>query len=232
MKLISIHQPNFFPWLGYFNKIIRSDQFVFLDDVQFPKKGGVWTNRVKLIVSGQAKWITGAVDREYQGTRNVNQMKFDNQQHWKKKMLKTIQMNYGKHPFYNETMPLLEMMIGNKIDTVSEFNIQSIQNICEHLGMKTDHLIRSSDIQYKGGSNKMLCSISKQLGGTNYLAGAGAANYEDSGVYEKQNIILVHQNFNHPFYAQKGIDSFISGLSIIDAMMNVGKKECYQLLRQ
>lgn len=98
MKLISIHQPNFFPWFGNFDKIFRSDLFVFLNDVQFPKKGGVWTNRVKLIVSRTARWLTGAVDRDYQGTRNVNQMKIDINQPWKEKRFKIILMNYFTAP--------------------------------------------------------------------------------------------------------------------------------------
>ena len=41
---IAIHQPNFFPWLGYFDKISRSDDFVFLNDVQFQKTGGLTLN--------------------------------------------------------------------------------------------------------------------------------------------------------------------------------------------
>jgi hypothetical protein len=32
-KIIAIHQPNFFPWLGYFSKIKQADAFVFLDNV-------------------------------------------------------------------------------------------------------------------------------------------------------------------------------------------------------
>lgn len=231
MKIISIHQPNFFPWLGYFNKIIRSDAFIFLDDVQFPKKGGVWTNRVKVIVSGKDKWITGAVNRDYQGTRNVNQMEFDNSKPWKDKMIKSIQMNYGKHPFYDETMPLLESLILNKEDIVSEYNIRSIKKICYHLGIKQTFFTRSSEIDYQGSSNEMLCSITKHLNGTHYMAGSGAVNYEDQNVYEAHKISLIRQNFNHPIYPQKGMESFISGLSIIDVLMNVGKNKCMQLLQ-
>ena len=75
-KTVAIHQPNFFPWMGYFEKISRSDVFVFFDDVQFPKKGGSWSNRVKLLVSEEARWVTAAIDRSYSGTRTIREMFF------------------------------------------------------------------------------------------------------------------------------------------------------------
>ncbi len=50
MAIVAIHQPNFFPWLGYFDKIARCDHFVLLDHVQFQKTGGVWSNRVRMMV--------------------------------------------------------------------------------------------------------------------------------------------------------------------------------------
>ena len=74
--IVAIHQPNFFPWLGYFDKISKADSFVFLDDIQFPKKGGSWSNRIKLFISGDVRWVTAAINRDYSGTRNINEMEF------------------------------------------------------------------------------------------------------------------------------------------------------------
>ena len=33
--IVSMHQPAYLPWLGYFDRIAQSDRFVFLDSVQF-----------------------------------------------------------------------------------------------------------------------------------------------------------------------------------------------------
>ena len=57
-RVVAIHQPNFLPWLGYFDKLARCDVFVLLDSVQFPKKSGTWMNRVQVLVSGEPAWIT------------------------------------------------------------------------------------------------------------------------------------------------------------------------------
>ena len=40
---VSIHQPDFIPYFGFFNKISKSDTFVIMDNVQLSKSG--WTHR-------------------------------------------------------------------------------------------------------------------------------------------------------------------------------------------
>ena len=49
MKVIAIHQPNYFPWLGYFYKINACDEFVLLDTVQYQYGNSISiTNRCKI----------------------------------------------------------------------------------------------------------------------------------------------------------------------------------------
>ena len=85
--LVAIHQPNFLPWLGYFDKIARADVFVMLDSVQFAKTGGTWSNRVQMLVGGQATWLTMPIVRSYHGVRTYRQMEIDEEQSWRKKLL-------------------------------------------------------------------------------------------------------------------------------------------------
>ncbi len=54
--IVSIHQPQYLPWLPYFSKINISDVFVFLDNVQFQKNG--LQNRNELKNSSGRFWVT------------------------------------------------------------------------------------------------------------------------------------------------------------------------------
>ena len=74
--LVAIHQPNFLPWLGYFDKIARADRFVILDSVPLQLTGGNYTNRVKMIVSGKPAWITMPLRRGHEARNRIDQAEY------------------------------------------------------------------------------------------------------------------------------------------------------------
>src|SRR5262245_57551917 len=94
-RLVALHQPNFFPWLGYFDKLVRADVFVVLDNVQCSKTGGTWSNRVRLLGGDAPRWITMPVVRAYSGVRLVREMQIDNEQPWRRKFLQTLRTYYA-----------------------------------------------------------------------------------------------------------------------------------------
>ncbi len=220
--IVAIHQPNFFPWIGYFDKIANSDIFIFLDDVQFPKKGGVWSNRVKLLIAGEARWVTATIDRKYHGFRKTNEIYFLERDNWREKMLKSIETNYRKHPYYTETMKLMEPLILNPQDRLAVYNGTAINTICHALEIPTDKLRWSSQINHQGHSSELLVSLTYAVGGKTYMCGGGADGYQNPSVFSNSGIDLTYQNFSHPSYPQINASDFIPGLSIIDAAMNCG----------
>lgn len=229
-KVISIHQPNFFPWLGFFDKITRSDAFVVLDDVQFSKTGGTWTNRVKLLISGEPRWVTAPINRNYSGVRKISEMEFRKDQPWRGKILRTIEMNYKKAPFYVEMFSFFEALIKNSEDNISEYNSKAVLSIGEELGFRQDKLFWSSKLAHKGDSNELLVSLTKAVGGDTYMCGGGADGYQDERVFAKGRIELKRQNFKHPEYSQHNAPRFQAGLSIIDVVANIGWAGTAELL--
>ena len=229
-KCVTIHQPNFFPWLGYFDKIMKSDVFIFIDDVQFPKTGGCWTNRVKLLVKGQNQWITGSIDRNYKGTRTILEMVYITKNLWREKLIKTIESNYGRHPYFCEVMEVIKPLILNKESNLAEYNIHAIKTICRWLKLEVKKLYRSSELKHENSSNKLLCSLTKTVKGDLYMFGKGSEQYQDEAIFSSLGIKLIAQNFVHPSYLQKNRQGFVMGLSIIDVAMNLGWKGVSELL--
>ncbi len=221
-EVVAIHQPNFFPWLGYFDKIVRSDVFVFFDDAQFPKTGGTWSNRVKLLINSEACWVTAAIDRKYRGTRTIHEMSFLLGKPWRAKSLASIEQNYRNHPFYSETIDLIAPLLLNREANVAEYNIQAIMAISDRLGLGPDRLKRSSVLLHEGSASDLLCSLTLAAGGSTYMCGGGADGYQDDAVFEQRGVTLRYQSFSQPVYPQRGGEDFVSGLSIIDAAMNLG----------
>ena len=230
-KTVAIHQPNFFPWLGYFDKIVRSDVFVFFDDVQFPKKGGSWSNRVKMLIGGEAKWVTASIERNYSGLRNINEMNFQDDK-WRVKMLKSLCSNYNKNSFYEETMEVVEPLILNPEKNIAEYNIHAVTKILNRLNLKSSGIRRSSEFSLTQSSNELLCVVTKEVGGDTYICGGGADGYQDEQVFKDLSIQLEFQNFEHPHYSQRGCESFVPGLSIIDLAMNLGWQKVESILSE
>ena len=230
-KVVAIHQPNFFPWLGYFDKILKSDEFVFFDDCQFPKKGGAWSNRVKLLIGGVQNWVTGAIDRDYSGFRNINEMVFLNSINWQKKILKSLDANYRRHPYFNETMEVILPLLLNSECNISTYNISTVTKISEMLDLDTSKLRKSSDFKSEGKSNALLCSLTKLCGGTTYMCGGGADGYQDESIFLDNGISLKHQNYIPKPYEQFGCDKFEAGLSVIDILMNLGWNETSRFIK-
>jgi WbqC-like protein family len=230
-KVVAIHQPNFFPWLGYFDKIARADLFVLLDNVQFPKKGGTWTNRVQLAVGGKADWLTMPIIRSYHGVRCIGDMKINNSTPWRAKMLKTIQMNYARASFFNDVFPFLVDLVNNPTDSLLHYNVTAIQTLVEALHLAPSKLILGSTLNIEGAGTDLLIEIIKAVDGRTYLCGGGATGYQEDEKFAEAGIELIYQNFKYPVYAQGNNRRFISGLSVVDTLMHCGF-EAIQVLLQ
>ena len=224
--IVAIHQPNFFPWMGYFSKISRADRFVFLDHVQLPRKGaGSWVNRVKILINGKEAWLTVPIVRGKtpQGLQTINATFISSaDDRWREKMVKTIDLQYKRAAHYREVRDLLVELIEYPSDNLSDYNQHNILAISRLLGMNEEKFIRSSDLNVDGQSTELLVNITKALNCDAYMCGGGAAGYQQDELFEREGFRVIYQDFKHPEYPQAGTTEFKSGLSIIDALMNTG----------
>jgi|FLOH01.1.fsa_nt_gi hypothetical protein len=221
--LVAAHQPNFLPWLGYFDKLARADVFVVLDDVQFPRTGrGTWTNRTQVLVNGKGHWLTVPVRRDFNGSRAISAMEIDESQGWRDKRIKTIRMAYGRAPGFEEVWETLEPLLMNSVSNLAEYNLSLIYGIGSRLGIDTSKIVLGSELRPVGHSTDMLIEIVKKVGGDEYLAGGGAAGYQEDAKFAGSNVRVQYQRFVQLPYRQHGSAAFVPGLSILDVLMNRG----------
>jgi hypothetical protein len=221
-KLVAIHQPNFFPWLGYFDKIARSDVFILLDHVQLQKTGGTWSNRVKLLQGGEARWVTAPILRQFHGVLAVGEMAFQPDGLWREKFIKSLVANYARAPYFRDVMDFLEPLIRNPEGNIARYNGRAIKAIAQYLGLPIEKFRWSSEMVVDGRASEMLISLTRAVGGNAYMCGGGAEGYQDDSTFAAAGVGLIYQNFQHPVYPQMGSKVFVPGLSVIDALMNIG----------
>lgn len=222
--VVAIHQPNFLPWLGYFNKIARSDQFVFLDEVDFPRTSrGNAVNRVEILLAGQRKWLTSAILRE--GARKINEIYLAPET--KERNLNKIKSAYAKAPYFKSYIGEVESIVMSDFSRLYEYNIHAIKRICDWLGIKREFILQS-EIKTHEKSEWLMIEIAKKLGAMTYLSGSGARKYQNTESFESRGVRLVYQDFKALPYAQGG--EFCGGLSVIDALFYVGESETKRLI--
>jgi hypothetical protein len=232
-RVVAIHQPNFFPWLGFFDKIANADVFVLMDNVQFPRTStGTWVNRVKLLVAGHEHWTTAPVVRAGTGFQRIADVELDDSTPWRTKLLRTIRSSYARAPHFPTVFPVIEALLARPTRRLAELNVASITAISDRLGLDSGKLVRGTTLDVRGQATDLLVSMAQAVYATTYLCGGGARGYQEDEKFARSGIELVYQQFAHPTYRQAGSSAFLPGLSIIDALMNCGFENTAALLRR
>jgi len=208
--LVACHQPNFLPWIGFFDKLAQADRFVLLDDVQFPRTSrGTYTNRVQLLVGEKPQWLTAPVLRE--GVQPIRAVRVDDAQPWRRKALRTLEHSYARAAAFDEVMPLARELLELDTDRIAELNEHAIRRLAPGHAHK---LVRQSDLGGgSGAGTDLLISLVQAAGGDAYLSGDGAGGYQEEERYARAGLGLRLQGFTHPDTGGP------PGLSILDALL-------------
>lgn len=214
-----IMQPTYLPWAGYFNLMANADVFVFLDDVQFEKQS--WQNRNRILLNGQSHWLTVPVRRKHLSD-SVNDIVIDDQHNWRHKHLELLRHAYARHPYATEVLKHVNESLAPSITCLSDLNIGFICNTAKALDLYP-RIFRSSELGVQGSRSGRLLEICDYLGCNTYLSPRGAADYlAADAVFENSRVQLEFQDFTARPYSQRGNQPFVSHLSIVDVLANLG----------
>ena len=226
-KKISIMQPYFLPYIGYWQMLNYADEFVVYDNIEYTKKG--WINRNQFLNHNEPKYFTlplaKASDFAYINNRQLASI-FD-----KKKLLNQIKSAYQKAPNFKETFELIEEILQNPEQNLFDYILNSIASVTSYLDINTK-IIKSSEIpnNHLLKSQDRVINISKALLAHEYINPISGAHLYNAKTFEDNGIQL---NFLQPTlneYKQKN-NEFVPALSILDMLMFCGKEYTKQQLK-
>jgi hypothetical protein len=225
-NITSIHQPDFIPYFGFFNKINKSDIYVVMDNVQLSKSG--WTHRDKIKTNKEVSWITIPI-KNIKKKQLIKDCLIDHDINWKKKHINMISENYKNSKFINEGIEIINDLYKLNTNYLFEFNFNIINKLFEIFKINVDIKLLSQ-INVDGDKSELLIKILKKINSNLYLSGDGAKNFIDIDLFRYNNIEIIFNNFKHPIYEQIN-GNFVKNLSILDIILNCGITETEKLIK-
>lgn len=224
MKL-GIMQPYFMPYIGYFQLMKAVDKYVVYDDVNYIKGG--WANRNHILINGEKEMFTVTLQKASQN-KLFNEIVIGDDF---KKLMKTLQMNYSRAINFDQTMVLMERIISFPNKQLAVFIANSFREILSYLSVETE-ILMSSEIPKDNslrGKDKII-QICEILGADTYYNAVGGKNLYDQEEFREHGITLNFVDSLPQVYSQLHTREFVSGLSMVDVLMNNTKNEVNRLL--
>jgi len=239
--MVTGHQPNYLPYIGFFHKVSLSETFIIVDLVQYVKRGPFgWINRNRIRTSQGWIWLTVPVKTSGKFYQSIMETEIDNSTDWARKHLKSIERNYQKTPYFNEYFEPLQDIYRKQWGWLAELNEAIIRYIINALGMKVK-IIRASqlglDYKLPGADNKnnssgtdLIIQICRKVNSDSYLHGKHGQDYVDGNKMNQSGVLSYFQDFHHPIY-QQSHKPFMPEMSVIDLLFNCGDKSL-DIIRQ
>ena len=224
--ILSGHQPNYWPYPGLIGKIMLSDSFVYVTKVQFEKKSWQKRNRIRT----KEGWTYLQVPTITKGKfdQNICDVEIDNNTDWREKTLKTIQLLYGKAPFYKDYEGFIQETYSKEWKYLSELNIHIMNFILKDLGAETK-IYYDKDYDFQGAKTAMLVDMCKKIDCDTYLSNLGSSAYVQIPEFTEAGLHHQYINYLGTTYRQQ-FGGFEPGLSILDMLMNCGREKTREIL--
>jgi hypothetical protein len=226
--IVAIHQPNYLPWLGYFHKLKNADVFILLDNAQLPGKGLANRNYIKG-KDGKKVLLTVPIKKTKGVLSTYNDAIPDYSKLWQKEHLNKIKDAYYKAPYFEERYAQIEAVLLCNFHNLSSLSFAFIQHMADVLAINTKIVLASSLVNNNLHKNERNIDLCLQMQASTYLSGQGAKKYNDEKLFAQQQLNIIYQNFESPFYKQLG-QEFIPNLSVLDVLFNASTNDIKKML--
>jgi hypothetical protein len=222
--IVSIHQPAYLPWLGYFDRIAKSDAFIFLDNVQFERNSFINRNRIKS--ANGPIWLTVPVRLAAHFDKTIVEIEIDDRQDWRRKHLRSIEQSYARAQDFAPKFDRLTAIYRNRTNRLAELCRDHLDFWLSELGVTT-RILRASELPVAGRKSALVLDLCKHLGATKYLSGPLGRGYLEETEFSKAGIDIEYHEFIHPVYSQTN-GEFVSAMGVVDYWMNCSQGDLFK----
>ncbi len=214
--IVAIHQPQYLPWAPYFDKADQADVFIYLDNVQFQRRGVQNRNQIKT-ANGPIYLTVPVTSERHTLIQDVRVA----ENPWRASHVRSIELNYRRAAFYelfDEVRPFIE----HPYERLVDLNIALTEWFFERFGTQCRRL-RASELGVTGNKANLMIELTKAVGGDVYLSGNGAAAYQTPEQFEREGIELRYQSYRNQPYTQCFSEAgYAPDLSALDLVLNTG----------
>jgi hypothetical protein len=230
--IVAIQQPEHLPWIGFFNKMIQSDLYVFLDNVQFKKR--YFENRNRIKTRDDIKWLTVPVKSKGKYTQRINEVEIDNSTFWQKRYLGLFEHAYKKCPYWKDIKEIVYRCINQDNSKLVNLNLKLIKECGDYLQINTPTVLASELGLDSFSDSELIREICLTTKADTYISGSDGRSYLKLNKFNLCGINVIYHDFEHPIYPQM-YRGFVSHMSIIDLIGNCGNgsskivRDCYAM---
>lgn len=212
------HQPEYIPYLGFFQKVARADHLILVDHVQYARKDFQNRNYVRNH-EGKILLSVPVLSRD-KFDQTIREVVINNTSPWTRKHWRSISLAYSKAPFFEKYAPDLQTVYEKSWIKLSDLTIQLIRILLGWFDVRIPISI-SSEMGFSQKGTAMLIEMCRKVGADHYISGQGARGYVNIREMKAAGIGHHFSRFVHPVYPQfQG--NFICNLSVLDLFFNCG----------
>ena len=217
--IVTIHQPDFLPWLGFFDKLLTVDKIIIMDNVQFKKR--YFENRNKIRTKQGWAWINTPVLTKGKFNQKIMDVKIDNSRPWQRKITSALKHNYGNATYWEAVGEELCELISKPYDRLVDFNLSVICFFMKKMEINLEYSLASTlDTDHSGSG--LILEICRKVKTVQYLSGRDGRNYLDEKEFIDNGIEIIYQDFKHPVY-DHFMGHFMPEMSVVDLFFNHGR---------
>jgi hypothetical protein len=197
----------------------RADRFVILDNVQY--RTNYFQNRNRVLGANGPFWLTVPVRSRGHVASSIADIEIDGSQAWGERHRKSLEACYGRHPHFRRYADVLRTILDSPWQRLADLNIAIIEAFRSALDIGTP-MVRASELGVEGRGSELLLAICERMGAATYLSGPSGRDYLDESLFANRGIAVQYHEFHHPVYPQRGANEFVSHLTALDALANLG----------